>query len=280
MSRIGRTPIPLPEGSRCNIAGPEGDRGRPEGRAAPHRGRADPRQRGGRHAGRHAPHRPGPAPRPARPVAHAGRQHGRRASAPASSAGSRSWASATAPSCAGTRWSWPSATRTLLPSSRPRGSSFEVPDADPGRGARHRQAGGRPDRRPDPRGAPAGALQGQGHPLRGRGRPAQGREAGMSTSTLEARQRAGTAASAARRGHRPSGRGWPSSRSNKRIYAQLIDDDRGHTLAAAGRTRPRCAAWPRGRPPARSASCWPSGRSAPAWSGSCSTAAATSTTGA
>ena len=24
------------------------------------------------------------------------------------------------------------------------------------------------------------------------------------------------------------------SRSNKRIYAQLIDDDRGHTLAAAG----------------------------------------------
>jgi large subunit ribosomal protein L18 len=55
----------------------------------------------------------------------------------------------------------------------------------------------------------------------------------MSLSTLEARQRRhrrirgkimGTA-------ERPR---LAVARSNKRIYAQLIDDERGHTLAAAG----------------------------------------------
>ncbi|MGD9572455.1 MAG: 50S ribosomal protein L18 [Thermoleophilia bacterium] len=55
----------------------------------------------------------------------------------------------------------------------------------------------------------------------------------MSLSTLEARRRrqrrirgnvAGTA-------ERPR---LAVARSNKRIYAQIIDDDRGHTLAAAG----------------------------------------------
>ena len=55
----------------------------------------------------------------------------------------------------------------------------------------------------------------------------------MSMSTLEARRR---------RHRRVRGRVTGSAerprlsvaRSNKRIYAQLIDDDRGHTLAAAG----------------------------------------------
>lgn len=55
----------------------------------------------------------------------------------------------------------------------------------------------------------------------------------MSLSTLDARRRrqrrirgrvAGTA-------ERPR---LAVARSNKRIYAQIIDDDRGHTLAAAG----------------------------------------------
>ena len=55
----------------------------------------------------------------------------------------------------------------------------------------------------------------------------------MSLSTLEARQRrhrrvrgrlSGTA-------ERPR---LSVARSNKRIYAQLVDDERGHTLAAAG----------------------------------------------
>jgi large subunit ribosomal protein L18 len=55
----------------------------------------------------------------------------------------------------------------------------------------------------------------------------------MSTSTLEARRR---------RHRRVRGRITGSAerprlsvaRSNKRIYAQLIDDERGHTMAAAG----------------------------------------------
>jgi large subunit ribosomal protein L18 len=55
----------------------------------------------------------------------------------------------------------------------------------------------------------------------------------MSTSTLEARRR---------RHRRVRGRVTGSAerprlsvaRSNKRIYAQLIDDERGHTVAAAG----------------------------------------------
>ena len=55
----------------------------------------------------------------------------------------------------------------------------------------------------------------------------------MSMSTLEARRR---------RHRRVRGRVTGTAerprlyvaRSNKRIYAQLIDDDRGHTLAAAG----------------------------------------------
>jgi large subunit ribosomal protein L18 len=55
----------------------------------------------------------------------------------------------------------------------------------------------------------------------------------MSTSTLEARRRRhrrirGSVVGSAERPR------LAVSRSNKRIYAQLIDDDRGHTLAAAG----------------------------------------------
>ena len=55
----------------------------------------------------------------------------------------------------------------------------------------------------------------------------------MSTTTLEARRRRhrrirGSVVGSAERPR------LVVSRSNKRIYAQLIDDDRGHTLAAAG----------------------------------------------
>ena len=44
------------------------------------------------------------------------------------------------------------------------------PAADRGRGPRDRQAAGRRDRRAHPQVPPAGALQGQGRPLRGRAR--------------------------------------------------------------------------------------------------------------
>lgn len=55
----------------------------------------------------------------------------------------------------------------------------------------------------------------------------------MSLTTLEARRRRqrrirGTVAGTAERPR------LAVARSNKRIYAQVIDDDRGHTLAAAG----------------------------------------------
>ena len=54
------------------------------------------------------------------------------------------------------------------------GHRVRDPGADADHRARHRQAVRRPGRRGHPPPAPAGALQGQGHPLRGRGRPPQG----------------------------------------------------------------------------------------------------------
>ena len=58
---------------------------------------------------------------------------------------------------------------------RARGHRVRGPVADARRRARHLQAAGRRDGRLHPQAAPAGALQGQGHPLRGRGRRSQGR---------------------------------------------------------------------------------------------------------
>ena len=57
----------------------------------------------------------------------------------------------------------------------PAGITYEVPIADRGRRQGHRQAAGRPDRCRDPQGAPARAVQGQGHPLPGRVRAPEGR---------------------------------------------------------------------------------------------------------
>ena len=46
--------------------------------------------------------------------------------------------------------------------------------------------------------------------------------------------------------HAPSARACAVARSNKRIYAQVIDDARGHTLAAAGSHEAALRAlWPR-----------------------------------
>ena len=62
-----------------------------------------------------------------------------------------------------------------VPIKAPDGIEFEVPAADADHRPGQLQAGRRRDRRADPQGAPARALQGQGHPLRGRVRPAEGR---------------------------------------------------------------------------------------------------------
>ena len=81
------------------------------------------------------------------------------------------------------------------------------------------------------------------------------------------------------------GRGCPCFRSSKHIYAQVIDDAKGHTLAAAsslekdaeGPAQDRRRQGGRRR---RSASSWPSGPSRPASTRSCSIAAAIAITGA
>ena len=116
------------------------------------------------------------------------------------------------------------------------GHRVRRPDADADHRQGHRQADGRPDGRGDPQGAPARAVQGQGHPLRRRAGPQEGREARMSTLTKrEARMRrhrrvrgkvAGTA-------ERPR---LVVFRSNRGIFAQLIDDEAGRTLASASWT--------------------------------------------
>ena len=90
------------------------------------------------------------------------------------------------------------------------GISFEVPAPDADRRQGHRQAGRRSDRRRDPEGAPARAVQGQGDPLRGRVRPQKGRQACL-VSPSGKPVCAATAACAARSPARPSGPASPSS---------------------------------------------------------------------
>ncbi len=58
----------------------------------------------------------------------------------------------------------------------PPGVTVTVPDSDPRHDQRRGQAGRRPVRRRRPQGPPARALQGQGHSLRRRNRPPQGRQ--------------------------------------------------------------------------------------------------------
>ncbi len=175
MSRIGRAPIPIPDGVSVNITGQKVVVTGPQGRAAPHR-RGAHQDQARRTARSSSPGRP-TAGRIGRSTACRARSWPTwsRASARASSASSRSSASATARSSRAPPSSWRSGYSHPVTIEPPEGIAFEVPAPDAGRGAGHRQAGGRRGRRPDPRGAPARALQGQGHPLRGRGRPSQGR---------------------------------------------------------------------------------------------------------
>ena len=79
-------------------------------------------------------------------------------------------------------------------------------------------------RRRDPQGPPARAVQGQGHPLRGRARPPQGREARMSADRHAKRACGATAACAARSPGTAERPRLAVFRSNRGIYAQLIDD--------------------------------------------------------
>ena len=100
------------------------------------------------------------------------------------------------------------------------------------------QASGGGDRRADPQGPAARAVQGQGHPLPRRVRRPEGGQARMTVQTKEARRfrrRRRVRAKVRGSAERPR---LSVFRSNRGIRAQLIDDDAGHTLAAVAWTEP------------------------------------------
>ena len=165
-----------------------------------------------------------------------------------------------------------------VPIKAPDGIEFEVPAADAHRRPGHLQAAGRRDRRQHPQAAHAGALQGQGHPLRGRVRRPEGRQARMTVATQPQRRlkrRRRVRAKVTGTAERPR---ISVFRSNRGISAQLIDDDAVARSPRSTGPRPSCARSARRAGDARPASCSPSARRPPASSAPCSTAAATSTT--
>ena len=166
MSRIGRMPIPLPDGvevtqdgNHLTVKGPLGTLERelhPEMTLE----REDGTLRIVRPTRRAAPSR---APR-ADP--HPGQQHGHRRHRRASRRTSRSAASAIAPSCRGTKLVLALGYSHPVEVDPPAGIEFRVETPDAPRRLRRRQGARRPDRRAHPLAAQAGAVQGQGHPLR------------------------------------------------------------------------------------------------------------------
>src|SRR6185312_13542003 len=110
------------------------------------------------------------------------------------------------------------------------------PPADAHRREGELQAARRRDRREHPQEAPAGALQGQGHPLRGRVRGPEGRQARMTVVTkcqARLKRRRRVRAKVVGTAERPR---ISVFRSNRGIQAQLVDDLAGHTLAAVSWT--------------------------------------------
>ncbi len=123
-----------------------------------------------------------------------------------------------------------------VPIKAPDGIEFEVPQPTrivvKGNSKQH----GRRDRREHPQEAPAGALQGQGHPLRGRVRGPEGRQARMTVVTknkARLKRRRRVRAKVVGTAERPR---ISVFRSNRGIQAQLVDDLAGHTLAAVSWT--------------------------------------------
>ena len=147
-------------------------------------------------------------------------------------------------------------------------------DAVPHR--RHRQAAGGRDRRQHPQDSPAGAVQGQGRAVPGRGHPPQGWKGRQEVSaTLLKRRNSGGAAAARRTGrarrhfrirkHVSGTAERPRlvvTRSLRHITAQIVDDLKGHTLASASTldTTIRGTDGDKKALAARSAPCSPSGR--------------------
>ena len=102
-----------------------------------------------------------------------------------------------------------------------------------GRDQRHRQAEGRPGRGRDPPLAQAGAVQGQGHQVPRRVHLPQRRQEEVAMAKLslfERRRRRVRTALRARASGKPR---LSVHRSGRHIYAQVIDDAAGKTLASA-----------------------------------------------
>ena len=120
-----------------------------------------------------------------------------------------------------------------VPIPAPDGHRIRGAPADPRRRQGHLQAARGRDRRDHPQAAPARALQGQGHPLRGRvRRPA--RWASAHDRHHQGRPPPQAPPPRAREDLRHRRRGPRISvfRSNRGLSAQLVDDVSGHTLAA------------------------------------------------
>ena len=168
-----------------------------------------------------------------------------RASPRATRSGWRSRAWATAPSSRARTSSWRWATRTRCRSSAPDGIEFEVPSPTEivVRGI-SKQAGGR-DRRPDPQEAPARALQGQGHPLQGRARGQEGRQARMSVKTKqhEAAPPAARAGQGARQRRAPAAVRVPLQPRHGRPADRRRA--RAHAWRRSPGPSPTCASWRR-----------------------------------
>ena len=177
----------------------------------------------------------------------------------------------------------------------PEGISFELENPTRLAVLGHRQGARRRDRRPDPGDAQARAVQGQGHPLRGRADPPQGRQGRQDRRQEVARPRnhdmTRSQRAAARHKRHPRLRlhlaGTTARprlavfRSLNHIYAQVIDDTTGRDprrrLVTRARARGRSKTKTDARP--RSSGAWsPSGPRPRASTRSSSIAAASGTT--
>ena len=280
MSRIGKQPIPVPAGVErqiepelVRVKGPKGELQRAH--LARHEGRA-----GGRPDRRHAPDRPPRASRAARAHPLARREHG-----PGRHRGLRE-----APRDPGRRLPRRAegqghrAFGRLLAPGHDRGAGrhrVRGAAADPDRRARHPSRSSARSPR-DPQGAPARALQGQGHPLRGRVR-----RSGRSASAHDRRRpsppsalQAAAAASARRCAAPPSARGCRcSARTGASSPSSSTTSPAARWPPSTG-PRPTCAASQSMEQAKRAGELLASARRRPASRPSCSTAAATSTTAA
>ncbi len=138
-----------------------------------------------------------------------------------------------------------------VPIAAPGGDRVRGAPAHEDRGEGHLQAARGGDRRDHPQAAPPGAVQGQGHPLRGRVRGPEGREEGMTLLTKPERRlkrRRRVRAKIAGTATRPR---ISVFRSNKGLSAQAIDDVTGRTLAAVNWYEPELGTLAKGERTAR-----------------------------